>query len=360
MLFRSPLNDLNFLGAQRVFGLETYLLAAQAGSRIVQWSDVNSLTFPGTDVATVEARPYPIVSHLIHHREWWLATQEAIEVWVNTGDANTPWRPLQGVFIEVGVLAPASFLLVGGPQTQTPLWLGSDPNGGNSVWMAVGYAAQRISTFAVETAFSTYARLDDAVSWWYGQAGHTFYVLSFPTADATWVYDVTVGQWHERGSWDANALQYHRWRAQYAVQAFGRLLVGHHSAPRLYTLSLDALDEAGAPLRWLRRSPYSVVPSENFLYFNRFQVVMQTGLGLDGGVIPGANPVVMLRWSNDGGGTWTNERQVPCGPIGQRSYRVVVNRCGKARARVWELSGTDPVGPIALVGALVEAEEGLA
>ena len=39
----------------------------------------------------------------------------------------------------------------------------------------------------------------------YQEQGHTFYVLNFPTAGATWVWDVTTDVWHERGFWNANS-----------------------------------------------------------------------------------------------------------------------------------------------------------
>jgi hypothetical protein len=64
-------------------------------------------------------------------------------------------------------------------------------------------------------------------------------------------------------------------------------------------------------------------------------------------------PQVMLRWSDDGGHTWSSEHWAPMGAIGQYSQRVFWRRLGmtlKLRDRVYELSGTDPV-KIAIMGA---------
>jgi hypothetical protein len=61
----------------------------------------------------------------------------------------------------------------------------------------------------------------------------------------------------------------------------------------------------------------------------------------------------MLRWSDDGGHTWSNEQWAPMGRIGQFGRRVFWRRLGmtmKLRDRVYEVSGTDPV-KIAIVGA---------
>jgi hypothetical protein len=68
---------------------------------------------------------------------------------------------------------------------------------------------------------------------------------------------------------------------------------------------------------------------------------------------PGYDPQVMLRWSDDGGHTWSNEHWRSMGKIGQYGYRTIWRRLGmtmKLRDRVYEVSGTDPV-KLAVVGA---------
>lgn len=62
---------------------------------------------------------------------------------------------------------------------------------------------------------------------------------------------------------------------------------------------------------------------------------------------------VMLRWSDDGGHTWSNYNTRPMGAIGATGTRVIWRRLGmtlKLRDRVYEVTGTDPV-KIAIMGA---------
>lgn len=64
-------------------------------------------------------------------------------------------------------------------------------------------------------------------------------------------------------------------------------------------------------------------------------------------------PQVMLRWSDDGGHTWSNEHWRSMGKTGEYGTRVIWRRLGmtvKLRDRVYEISGTDPV-KIAIMGA---------
>jgi hypothetical protein len=65
------------------------------------------------------------------------------------------------------------------------------------------------------------------------------------------------------------------------------------------------------------------------------------------------DPQVMLRWSDDGGHTWSNSHWRSMGKTGAYSTRVIWRRLGmtlKLRDRVYEVSATDPI-KIAIMGA---------
>jgi hypothetical protein len=65
------------------------------------------------------------------------------------------------------------------------------------------------------------------------------------------------------------------------------------------------------------------------------------------------DPQVMLRWSDDGGHTWSNSHWRSMGKTGAYGTRVLWRRLGmtlKLRDRVYEVSGTDQT-KIAIVGA---------
>jgi hypothetical protein len=65
------------------------------------------------------------------------------------------------------------------------------------------------------------------------------------------------------------------------------------------------------------------------------------------------DPQVMLRWSDDGGHTWSNSHWRSMGKTGAYGTRVLWRRLGmtlKLRDRVYEVSGTDQT-KIAIMGA---------
>jgi len=81
------------------------------------------------------------------------------------------------------------------------------------------------------------------------------------------------------------------------------------------------------------------------------QLDCETGVGLLSG--QGTIPQVILRFSDDGGHTWSNEHWASLGEIGQYGNRAIWRRLGittKLRDRVYEISGTDPV-KIIIIGA---------
>ena len=51
----------------------------------------------------------------------------------------------------------------------------------------------------------------------------------------------------------------------------------------------------------------------------------------------------MLRWSDDGGHTWSAEHWTSAGKIGETTRRAVWRRLGSSRNRIYEVNMSDPV-----------------
>jgi hypothetical protein len=95
-------------------------------------------------------------------------------------------------------------------------------------------------------------------------------------------------------------------------------------------------------MRRLRRFPH--LSQEDFrIFYQRIQFDMETGVGLPGLEVVGSAPQVMLRWSDDGGMTWSSEHWVSIGRVGSYSTRAIFNRLGQGRDRVFEMAVSDPV-----------------
>jgi hypothetical protein len=97
---------------------------------------------------------------------------------------------------------------------------------------------------------------------------------------------------------------------------------------------------AARVIRRLRRFP---LPNEElfYLFVSELQLYAQVGVGTSTG--QGANPIVMCRYSVDGGATWSNERQLSVGAIGRYLTRARIVTLGRGRDWVVEFTQTDPV-----------------
>jgi hypothetical protein len=223
-------------------------------------------------------------------------------------------------------------------------WLGKDARGQGMVFRASGYIGQRVSTHAIEWQMQEYANIGDAVGYTYQQDGHSFYVLNFPTANTTWVFDAATGAWHERASFALGQFNRHRANSQMFFNATNA--VGDYQNGKLYKFDLEVYADDGQPQKWLRS--WRALPTGANNLTRTIQHAMQldceTGVGLNTG--QGSNPQVMLRFSDDGGHTWSNEHWKSMGAIGEYGNRTIWRRLGatmKIRDRVYEVSGTDPV-----------------
>jgi hypothetical protein len=344
----AKITDPDFTGAGTVTYLDGYFVYNEPNSQkiwITQLLDGTSVD--PLDFASAEGSPDGVVALNSIHRELWVFGTDTTEVWYDSGATDFPLIPIQGAFNETGCIAPYSVAKL----DNSLFWLGNDPRGFGVIYRSNGYAAQRVSTHAIEYAIQGYTDISDAVAYTYQQEGHAFYVISFPTGNATWVYDVATGAWHERAYLTNGEFTRHRSNCQCNFQS--TTLVGDYQNGNIYKFDLDVYADNGATQKWLRS--WRALPSgQNNLKRtaqHSLQLESESGVGIVVG--QGNDPQAMLRWSDDGGHTWSNEHWKSMGAIGQYGYRTIWRRLGmtqKLRDRVYEVSGTDPV-KIAIMGA---------
>jgi len=412
------ITDPDFPGAVTVCYLDGYFVFNEPNSQklwvtaLLDGTSIDPLEF-----ASTEGSPDGLIAVAANFREVWAFGTNSIEVWYDSGATDFPLQRIQGAFNELGCAAPFSVAKMDNGM----FWLGRDRRGQGMVYRANGYTGQRISTHAVEWQIQQYSDISDAIAYTYQQGGHSFYVLIFPTGNATWVYDAATEAWHERAGWVNGEFTRHRSNCQMAFN--NQIVVGDFENGNLYAFDLDVYADNGSIQKWLRSwralptgqnnlkrtahhslqldcesgvglNLYPGYDSENIDTESGLNLVaeyVQTFLATQSGVTltteagdgfeplgqyelsdtditgyeivtnsypaaPGYNPEVMLRWSDDGGHTWSNEHWSPVGKIGAYYHRVFWRRLGmtlKLRDRVYEISGTDPVKTVVMGAELI-------
>lgn len=322
--------------------VDGYIVHVRPNSKEFFLSALNdAATYDALDFASAERSPDNIVAIERVGAELWLFGETTTEIFQNVGGDGFPFQRISGAFIERGCSAPASVA----QRMGAVCWLGDD----RVVYRAEGFAPVRISTHAIEQAIGGYADVSDAVGWIYELEGHVHYVLTFPSAQATWVYDLTTQLWHERESEG-----YRHWRGWIGVAYAGGVICGDPVNGNLYRLNPTLSTEAGAQI--IRQATGMAYHAEGRrAFFNRFAAEFETGVGLMLG--QGSDPQVWLQHSDDGGRTWSNEKWAALGEIGQFRQRVEWRRLGAGRDRVFRLGWADPVYTT-LTSADLEIEAG--
>jgi len=374
-----PSTDGAFSGANTVDIIDNYFVYNNPTTQQFGASDLLSPISSNTSFSLKDGAPDDLVALIVDHREVYLMGEISSEVWTDVGAVPFPLQRIPGTSTQHGIAAPFSLYRLG----NSFAYVSRNNRGQAQIMQMQGYLPQRISTHAVENSLAN-QYVGDALAWTYQLEGHEVYVVTFPSLQLTWAYDATTAMWHK---WlyttDKNVYQRHRGNCCAVFQ--GLVIVGDYENGKLYELDKNNYTDDGQNIRRLRRAPHLVTEFQR-QYFDELQIQFQPGVGTTGlsgpiqetgsnttylgntyTITPNQtfnievertyilgtqntinysttdNPQAMLRWSNDGGSTWSNEYWTKVGQLGKYKNRAIWRRLGTARDRIFEVSVSDPV-----------------
>lgn len=345
--------DPSFYGADFVIYFDTYFIFNRPNTNqfyiSLSFADYAMLTagtsFDPLDIAAKSGQADNIVGLVVTQPYFILVGTLSSEPWYNTGAADFTFGRVQGSFIPHGCAGKYSIT----NQDIFGFWLAQDLQGTAVIVKVKGGFAERISTHAIEAEMSKFATRADAIGMCYQQQGHAFYIITFPTANKTYCYELETGQWHERSWLDTNG-NFKRHRMNCCVFAYDMNLVGDWQNGRIYKLDPDVYTDNGDPIVRLRTFPHMIKNGDRVIY-NTFQVDMVTGTIEDA-----VDPIITLRWSDDGGESYKNPVSQSMGLTGEYLTCINFNRLGMARDRIFEISWSANM-KTALNGAFVEFKQ---
>ena len=346
-----PSTDGAFEGGGTVDISDNYFVYNKPNSQLWAASDLLSPITDPLSFASKDGSPDDLVAIIVDRREVYLLGEMSSEAWLDVGSVPFPFQRIQGSSTQQGIAAAYSCARVG----NSFAYVSKNNRGEATIVQMNGYIPQRISTHAVETTLVG-QDVSDAIAWTYQLEGHETYVVTFPSIGdngLTWAYDITTGLWH-KWLYTNNQNQYERHRGNCCAFFNQQVLLGDYENGKLYRLSLSQYTDDGQLIRRLRRCPHITTDLQR-QYFAELQIQFQPGVGLPTG--QGQDPQAMLRWSDDGGFTWSNENWVTIGKQGQYFTRAMWRRLGFARDRIFEVVVTDPIKAV-IVSANLKAEAG--
>lgn len=218
--------------------------------------------FSFQDIVARTAYPDPISGVLVVKRQLYPIGNLTTETWYNSGAQDFPFQELPGTFIQYGSCARYSICT----SDVFGWWLSQDKQGLLQFLQLRQYDVEAVSTRAIEKEWQKYPRIDDAISTVYQVKGHLFVQVTFPSADKTWLYDVSSKQWTELIWIDFNGFE-HRDRVAFTANAYGIIVGIDWQTGRLYQIDPDYYADDvndiinGDPIKFLRGYPH-IIDSE--------------------------------------------------------------------------------------------------
>jgi hypothetical protein len=347
-VFTSPIGDSFWNGATTVTYNDTYFLV-DVPSVNGQYAKSPGNYTPGTawsglDIGNAQSNPDALIAVDSDHGFIILWGGASIEWHQDAGVAGFPYLPITSATQQVGLAAKYSRAKV----DNTIAFLGTNLQGGYSVYKFLGFQPQKISTPDIDAYFDDFTTVADAVAMSYMWDGHPFYLLTFPSASRSFLYDSTTGFWSEQQSGTG---LFGRYNSNLSITYRGNVYVSDTTNGNIYLLSDEAMTDNGSPIMRLIQTRH-INDSGNFLSIDEIFIDFETGVGIQVG--QGSVPQIMVSVSKDGGRTFGNERLMGIGMVGQYlGPRATLRRCGGSRDFVFRFRMTDPVKWALTYGAAV-------
>jgi len=372
---------------------DQYLICNNVGTGQMHYSDVGDpLSWNALSFITSESSPDDLIALNIAWREILLLGKESAEIYWD--DGATPFSRLEGAYTERGLGAVYSLAFF----DNTWYWLDQTRR-----FVRIDARTPQVMSTPFDKTIQGFSTIADALGDLCEIDGRTFYILSFPTADRTFVYDYALKHWYEWCWWSDKTASYYRWTGQCICYAkdWNKWFVGSRVDGKIYEMSTSVYTDDGEAIRTLRRtahvdhgtmvrkrsnsvflrlkrgtgfpagSPSEVTGTDANIYTcirdhtSSAATKPITGSnwafywelsGLTGGVWADATsysahiPYLIVRWKDNNKNEWGNEHQIDLGKVGDTEFVGSLKRLGIYRGRQWEFILSDAV-PLVLVDA---------
>lgn len=336
----------------QIVNIDGFFLLLVASSQTIYESNVfDATTWPPLQIKIINTFADNVVGIAADHEFLWIFGPKQTEVDYNAGTFPFTFQKMPSGSIEQGLGAQFSLA-----QLDNAIFLiGQRNDQGQAIaYRTNGFTFERISTHAVETQWQSYSKISDARSFTYQENGHSIWVVTFPTAQVTWGYDVATGKWHKRGFWNAQLGMYQAALPICHTFNFGKHLVGDRASGKTYQMSSPVqtgggwnfVTDDGAPIRRLRIGPHINVEHQ-WQRYSALEIYLETGLGPEPPLRDGAGnargPQLFLEISRNGGRTFGPAHVKDCGLAGNYLQRATYRRLGRARDFLPKVYCSDPV-----------------
>ena len=256
--------------------------------------------------------------------------EDTTEIWVNIRNPDFPFQKQDPATMSYGIAAPDSAVVI----DNIMYWITKSRTTSPKIVKSSGGMVDSISTPGVDRFLETNI-ISDAKAWPVFFSGHRWYLVTFPSGSRTYVYDVDLKMW-----FTIKHLNYDKYNVGAYIYFEGKHLVADSESNRILMLDENVYTNNGQIIERVRRTQF--INIDNLILHYKF-VELEFEVGV--GNATAADPKVFLRWSDDGGNSWSGPISRSLGAQGK--YKTIVRVQGRllgaSRNRQFEISVTDPV-----------------
>lgn len=336
----TQITDADYPGGTTLAYADGYFIISDNNGR-VSFSELgDGLSWNGLDFFTPSFKPDKVKAVATFREEIYCFGDTTIEVYINDGE--TPFIRQSRTSIYYGLTARDSIASWHGGV----FFLGKSVNGGSDIYMmGTNYALNPISTPAIAQKINEQTNEDAEGYVVCSKDGHIFYHLHLPSLSTTLVYDVTTEMWHERQSQRPypdvdGTYQQDMYRGKCFSQFKGLNLFGDWYSGKIFKEDGSVKTDDGN-VRLLKRTSPVFHNELKYISVYGLEIDMNSGYGATSG--QGSDPVMMFRYSLDGGNTFESEQFYKIGMLGNYDYKVEMQKLGTARNWVVDFSISDPI-----------------
>ena len=262
-----------------------------------------------------EADPDPVNALLKLRNEIYALNRYTIEVFDNVGTTGFPFQRIAGAQIQkgtVGTHANCVFM-------ENIAFLGGGRNEAPSIYMGANGSTQKIATREVEEILATYTEAQLSVAFLEERTdkAHQFLIVHLP--NHTLVFDGAATQVMGQPVWfslSSTLVGDGRWNACTVIWCYDQWNVCHPDTNQFGYLDDTISSHWNIDVGW-EFGTQIVYNESNGVIFHEMELIALTGH-----VASGTSPTIWTQYSSDGE-TWSVEKPICAGTLGQRAKRLV-------------------------------------
>jgi hypothetical protein len=262
-----------------------------------------------------EADPDPINALLKLRNEVYALNRNTIEVFDNVGTTGFPFQRIAGAQIQKGAVGTHACCVF----MDNITFMGGGRNEAPSIFMGANGSTQKIATREIEQILATYTETQLASAFLEERIdkAHQFLIIHLP--NHTLVFDGAATQAMGEPVWftlSSTLTGDSQWKAQSVIWVYDKWQVYNPTNTQFGYLDDSISSHWGVDIGWEFGTQITYNES-NGAIFHQLELVALTGH-----VAADTSPTIWTQYSSDGE-TWSVEKPVRAGTLGQRAKRIV-------------------------------------